>query len=60
MGPWKTIATSTQNANGDSTFNLSSPYPYRVAHKYRAVSGTAKSCDQRTQGHNPPLCQTFG
>ena len=58
MGEWKTIATSTQNANGDSTFNLSSPYPYRVAHKYRAVSGTAKTCD-------PPdaldtTCQTFG
>ncbi|MGI9085158.1 MAG: CotH kinase family protein [Aeromicrobium sp.] len=61
MGPWKTIATSTQNANGDSTFNLSSPYPYRVAHKYRAVSGTAKSCDPSSAiDVTAPTCQTFG
>jgi hypothetical protein len=61
MGEWKTIASSTQNGNGDSTFNISSPYPYRVAHKYRAVSGSAKSCNPTTaKDTNPPLCQTFG
>jgi hypothetical protein len=61
MGPWTTIATSTQDENGDSTFNLSSPYPYRVPHKYRAVSGDAKSCDPvDARDTNPPLCQEFG
>ena len=58
MGEWKTIATSTQNASGDSTFNVSSPYPYRVAHKYRAVSGTAKSCEPVYA--TDAVCQTFG
>ena len=36
-GPWKTIATGTQNANGDSTFTPSRTS--RVEHKYRAISG---------------------
>jgi hypothetical protein len=58
MGEWKTIATSTQNATGDSTFNVPSPYPYRVAHKYRAVSGTAKSCEPVNAKSTG--CQTFG
>jgi hypothetical protein len=61
MGEWKTIASSTQDADGDSSFTLASPYPYRVAHKYRAVSGTAKSCEPTTaRDTTPPLCQTFG
>ena len=61
MGEWKTIATGTQNGSGDTTFNLASPYPYRVPHKYRAVSGAAKTCDPATaKDTNPPLCQTFG
>ena len=37
-GPWKTIKTSTQNQAGNTTFSLPSPYPYRVAHNYRALS----------------------
>ena len=61
MGEWKTIASSTQSGTGTSTFNLASPYPYRVEHKYRAVSGTAKSCDPvSAKDTNAPLCQTFG
>lgn len=39
-GPWKTIETGTQNSAGDTTFNLPSPYPYRVTHNYRALSVT--------------------
>jgi hypothetical protein len=38
-GPWVTIASSTQNASGATTFALPSPYPYRVDHSYRALSG---------------------
>ena len=37
-GPWKTIKTSTQDQTGKTTFSVPSPYPYRVAHNYRAVS----------------------
>ena len=56
QGPWKTIANGTQDASGDVTFNLSSPYPWRVKHKYRAVSGSAKTCDPPTTD----TCQKFG
>lgn len=37
VGPWKTIASSTQNAAGNTTFSISNPL--EVKHKYRAVSG---------------------
>ncbi len=65
VGDWKPIATSTQNGSGGSTFNLSSPYPYRVEHRYRAVSGTATSCERPIANAAPtgdPAkdCQTFG
>ena len=36
--PWKVIETGTQDAAGNTTFSLPSPYPYRVAHNYRAKS----------------------
>ena len=42
-GPWVTIASGAQNAAGDVTLNAPSPYPYRVDHNYRAVSGSAVS-----------------
>ena len=43
-GPWVTIATANQTAAGDVTFPaVSSPYPYRVNHKYRAVAGASTS-----------------
>ena len=39
-GPWVTIATANQDAAGHVVFpTLSSPYPYRVEHNYRATSG---------------------
>ncbi|MGH3474556.1 MAG: CotH kinase family protein [Aeromicrobium sp.] len=59
VGEWKTIDTGTQDANGNTSFSLSSPYPYRVAHRYRAVSGTAKSCDQIDHSA-PTTCKVFG
>jgi len=59
VGEWKTIATGTQDANGNSSFTLSSPYPYRVEHRYRAVSGTAKSCEH-TDNSVATTCQKFG
>ena len=40
-GPWKTVATSKQNSNGDSTFAI--PSKLEVKHTYRAISGTGKS-----------------
>ncbi len=40
-GPWKTVATSKQNSNGDSTFSI--PSKLEVKHTYRAISGTGKS-----------------
>jgi hypothetical protein len=43
VGPWVTIATAAQNAAGDVTLNAPSPYPYRVEHNYRAVSGSSIS-----------------
>ena len=43
-----------------STFTLASPYPYRVAHRYRAASGTAKSCEQTKTATPTTLCQVFG
>ena len=36
--PWVTVASSTQNASGATTFKLSGAYPYRVSHNYRARS----------------------
>ena len=59
VGEWKTIATSTQDANGNSNFTLASPYPYRVEHRYRAVSGTVKSCEQ-TDHSAATTCRVFG
>ncbi len=40
-GPWRTVATSKQNSNGDSTFSI--PSKLEVKHTYRAISGTGKS-----------------
>ena len=60
VGEWKTIATSTQDANGNSTFTLASPYPYRVEHRYRAVSGTVKSCEHTNHATVTTTCQVFG
>jgi hypothetical protein len=40
-GPWRTVATSKQNSNGDSTFSI--PSKLEVKHTYRASSGTGKS-----------------
>jgi hypothetical protein len=51
VGPWVTIASSTQGATGNSTFSAPSSYVYRVAHNYRAVSGTAIS---NTQSYGLP------
>ena len=59
VGPWKTIATGTQSSTGETTFNLASPYPYRVEHRYRAVSGAATTCEQ-TDNSAPTTCQVFG
>ena len=59
VGPWKTIATGTQSNTGETTFNLASPYPYRVEHRYRAVSGAATTCEQ-TDHSAPTTCQVFG
>ena len=59
VGPWKTIATGTQNAAGETTFTLASPYPYRVPHRYRVISGSATSCEQ-TDNSLPTTCQVFG
>ena len=41
VGPWKTRATSKQDANGAVKFTVSSPY--RVQHVYRVRSGEAIS-----------------
>ena len=60
VGEWKTIATGTQSASGSSSFTLSSPYPYRVAHRYRATSGTAKSCEHTDHSAATTTCQVFG
>ncbi len=38
-GPWVTISTGKQDAEGKVTFTAPSPYPYRVEHNYRAVAG---------------------
>jgi hypothetical protein len=59
VGAWKTIATGTQSASGSTTFNLASPYPYRVEHRYRAVSGAATTCEQ-TDHSAATTCQVFG
>jgi CotH protein len=43
-GPWITLKTANQDAAGHVVFpTLSSPYPYRVEHKFRAVVGANKS-----------------
>jgi len=41
VGPWKTIASSTQNSVGNTTFSISNPL--EVKHKYRAVSGATSN-----------------
>ncbi|MGZ5372882.1 MAG: CotH kinase family protein [Aeromicrobium sp.] len=41
VGPWRTIATSTQNSSGNTTFSVSNPL--EVKHKYRAVSGATSN-----------------
>ena len=43
----------------NTTFNLASPYPYRVPHRYRVISGSAKSCEQ-TDNSAATTCQVFG
>ena len=48
-GPWVTIATANQDAAGHVVFPaLSSPYPYRVQHNYRATSGNGTSNNSNT------------
>lgn len=41
VGPWRTIASSTQNSAGNTTFSISNPL--EVKHKYRAVSGATSN-----------------
>ncbi len=53
-GPWITIATANQDAAGHVVFPaLASPYPYRVKHKYRATSGTARRTSVRRSDVRP-------